>query len=198
RYYGPQRWNPCMTVTAMTRRKDALWDDVMVGHPHWISSLVREGQVFQKVKEVVPTVVNVHVPMSGCGSRHVYVQIRKARSDESREALLAALNSHPSVKHAFAFDEDVDIFDEKEVLMALANRFRGDRDLIVLEDRLTDTLDPVAQGTRAAKVGFDCTRPGDRPFPPRLGVPEEVMERARLTDFLDARKLQRTETEPYG
>jgi len=169
-----------------------------VGHPHWISSLVREGQVFQKVKEVVPTVVNVHVPMSGCGSRHVYVQIRKARSDESREALLAALNSHPSVKHAFAFDEDVDIFDEKEVLMALANRFRGDRDLIVLEDRLTDTLDPVAQGTRAAKVGFDCTRPGDRPFPPRLGVPEEVMERARLTDFLDARKLQRTETEPYG
>jgi len=77
RYYGPQRWNPYMVVTAVTRRSEAFWDDVMVGHTHWISSPVREGHIFQKVKEVVPTVVNVHVPMSGCGVRHVYIQLRQ-------------------------------------------------------------------------------------------------------------------------
>jgi 2,5-furandicarboxylate decarboxylase 1 len=198
RYYGPQRWNPYMIVTAVTRRRNALWDDVMVGHTHWISSLVREGHVFQKVKEVVPTVVNVHVPMSGCGVRHVYIQIRKTSMDQGKLALAAALNSHPSIKHAFLVDEDVDIFDEKEVLMALANRFLGDKDLLVLEDRPTDTLDPIITGTTAAKVGFDCTKPVGRPFPKQLGIPEEVRQRVRPEEFLDLAKLARTSTEPYG
>lgn len=198
RYYGPQRWNPYMVVTAVTRRREALWDDIMVGHSHWISSGVREGQIFQRVREVVPTVVNVHVPMSGCGVRHVYVQLRKTMEGQGRAALLAALNSHPSVKHAFVFDHDVDIFDEKEVLMALANRFRGDRDLLVLTDCLTDTLDPLVSGTTGPKVGFDCTTPAGTPFAKRLGIPKETLERLRIEDYINAEALERISLEPYG
>jgi 3-polyprenyl-4-hydroxybenzoate decarboxylase len=118
--------------------------------------------------------------------------------DQGKLALAAALNSHPSIKHAFLVDEDVDIFDEKEVLMALANRFLGDKDLLVLEDRPTDTLDPIITGTTAAKVGFDCTKPVGRPFPKQLGIPEEVRQRVRPEEFLDLAKLARTSTEPYG
>lgn len=198
RYYGPQRWNPYMVVTALTMRKGAYWDDVMVGHTHWISSLVREGHIFQQVKEVVPTVLNVHVPMSGCGVRHVYIQIRKTEERQGRAALLAALNSHHSVKHAFVFDEDIDIFDEKEVLMALANRFRGDRDLLVLPDCPTDTLDPMVEGTTGPKVGFDCTKPAGRPFPQRVDVPKRVFEEVQLEEYISPEILQRIPVEPYG
>jgi 2,5-furandicarboxylate decarboxylase 1 len=198
RYYGPQRWNPYMVVTAVTRRREAFWDDVMVGHTHWISSPVREGHIFQKVKEVVPTVVNVHVPMSGCGVRHVYIQIRQNVAGQSRAALLAALNSHPSVKHAFVFDEDVDIFDEKEVLMALANRFRGDRDLLVLHECLTDTLDPSVSGNTGPKVGFDCAKPIGKRFAKRLGIPQEVMDSVCLEDHIPDEVLEGISIEPYG
>ncbi|HLY66998.1 MAG TPA: UbiD family decarboxylase, partial [Chloroflexota bacterium] len=31
RYVGPQRFNPILKVTAVTRRRDAVWDDCMVG-----------------------------------------------------------------------------------------------------------------------------------------------------------------------
>jgi 2,5-furandicarboxylate decarboxylase 1 len=198
RYYGPQRWNPYMVVTAVTRKKNALWDDVMVGHTHWISSPVREGQIFQRVREVVPTVVNIHVPMSGCGVRHVYIQLKKTMEGQGRAALLAALNSHPSVKHAFVFDDDIDIFDEKEVLMALANRFRGDRGLLVLTDCPTDTLDPLVTGTTGPKVGFDCTAPAGAQFAKRLGIPKEALNTLKLEDYIKAEALAGVSLEPYG
>ncbi len=74
RHVGPQRWNPVLKVTAITRRRTAYWDDVMVGHTHWISSLTKEGEAFRAVRRVVPGVKAVHVPMSGCGVAHVYIQ----------------------------------------------------------------------------------------------------------------------------
>jgi UbiD family decarboxylase len=77
RHVGPQRWGPLLKVTAVTHRRDAYWDDVMVGHTHWIISLTKEGEVFRAVQRSVPGVKAVHLPMSGCGVAHVYIQIRK-------------------------------------------------------------------------------------------------------------------------
>src|SRR5499426_3427676 len=77
RHVGPQRWCPLLKVTAVTHRETAYWDDVMVGHTHWISSLTKEGAVFRAVQRSVPGVKAVHLPMSGCGVAHVYIQIRK-------------------------------------------------------------------------------------------------------------------------
>src|SRR5215470_3513872 len=55
RHVGPQRWCPLLKVTAVTHRKDAYWDDVMVGHTHWISSLTKEGAVLELVNVVSQT-----------------------------------------------------------------------------------------------------------------------------------------------
>ena len=77
----------------MTYRKGAYWDDVMVGHTHWISSLVKEGAIFQTVRRAVPGVKAVHMPMSGCGVSHVYLQIHKTVEGQGKVAATAALSS---------------------------------------------------------------------------------------------------------
>src|ERR671919_285798 len=160
RHVGPQRWCPLLKVTAVTYRKDAYWDDVMVGHTHWIISLTKEGEVFRAVQRSVPGVKAVHLPMSGCGVAHVYIQIRKTVEGQGKTAAVSALTSYIGLKHAFVFDEDVDIFDEREVLLALATRFQADRGLVTLPGMTGSPLDPSSpDGRLVCKSGFDRTNP---------------------------------------
>jgi len=199
RYVGPQRWCPVLKVTAVTRRRNAFWDDVMVGHTHWISSLGKEGDVFLAVQRAVPTVRAVHIPMSGGGVHHVYVQIRKTIEGQGKVAAIAALNAYFANKHAFVFDEDVDIFDEKEVLLALATRFQGDRGLVIINGITGSPLDPSSEdGFTTSKVGFDCTKPVGKPFAERLSIPKEVMDRIDPIAILGRDRLERIPVEPWG
>jgi 2,5-furandicarboxylate decarboxylase 1 len=199
RYVGPQRWNPVMRVTAITRRRQAVWDDLFVGHTHWLGALAKEGATFEHVKRAVPTLLNVHLPMSGGGAFHVYLQLRNTVKGLSKTALLAALTADFSIKHAFAFDEDVDIFDERQVLLALATRFQGDQDLVVVPGINGPTLDPSGPDSGGCKVGFDCTKPvGDANFAPRLEVPPDVLARVNLADWIGDEALARIPAEPWG
>jgi UbiD family decarboxylase len=180
RYSGPQKWNPLIKVTAITHRREAYWESIPVGNTHWLSSVAREGMAFEAIRRAVPNVQSVYVPMSGAGVFHLYIQIKNLVEGSSRSALVAGLLSHYLIKHAFVFDEDVDIFDEREVLHALATRFQGDRDLIILPEFTGPALDPSAAGILGTKVGFDCTRPLGQPFARKLAIPAEVKDREHL------------------
>lgn len=184
RYSGPQKWNPFIKVTAITHRRAACWESLPVGHTHWISSVAREGMAFEAIRRAVPTVESVHAPMSGCGVFHLYIRIKNSFEGASRSALMAALSSHYLIKHAFVFDEDVDIFDEREVLHALATRFQGDKDLIVLPGLTGPALDPSLEGLLTTKVGFDCTKPLGQPFAKALTIPDEVSQRRQFKEIL--------------
>ncbi|MBM2810659.1 MAG: UbiD family decarboxylase [Chloroflexi bacterium] len=199
RYVGPQRWGPMLKVTAVTRRRNAYWDDVMVGHTHWISSLANEGLTFRAVQRAVPTVRGVHIPMSGGGVTHAYVSIRKVVEGQGKVAAVAALNAFFATKHVFVFDEDVDIFDEKEVLLALAQRFQGDRGLVMIPGITGSPLDPSsADGMTTTKMGFDCTKPFGTRFAERLAVPDEVLSRIDPFDIIGRERLERIPIEPWG
>jgi 2,5-furandicarboxylate decarboxylase 1 len=199
RYVGPQRWNPMMRVTAVTRRRNAMWDDLICGHTHWLGGLAKEGATFAHVKHAVPTLQNIHLPMSGGGAFHAYLQIRNTVKGLSKTALLAALTADFNIKHAFVFDEDVNIFDEREVLLALATRFQGDRDLVVVPGINGPSLDPSGPDSGGCKVGFDCTKPaGDTNFGPRTEVSPEALERINLPDWIPDAARAAIRTEPWG
>ncbi len=199
RYVGPQRWNPTFKVTAITRRRHAYWDNVMVGHTHWISSLNKEGEVLRAVRSVVPGARAVHLPMSGGGCMHVYVQIRKTVEGQGKVAAVAALSASFGHKHVFVFDEDVDIFDEKEILLAMAMRFQADRGLIVLPGLTGGVLDPSSlDGTTTTKVGFDCTKPLGSAFAERLSIPSDVLEKIDPLKLLSREQWDRIPIEPWG
>jgi len=199
RHVGPQRWGPLLKVTAVTHRKDAYWDDVMVGHTHWIISLTKEGEVFRAVQRSVPGVKAVHVPMSGCGVAHVYIQIRKTVEGQGKTAAVTALTSYIGLKHAFVFDEDVDIFDEREVLLALATRFQADRGLVMLPGVTGSPLDPSSpDGRLVCKAGFDCTKPMGKPFAERLSISSEVLARIDPVKIIGEKRWSEIPVEPWG
>ena len=186
-------------MTAVTHRRDAYWHDLMVGHSHWVGSLNHEGHVYETVKRVVPTLRQVYVPMSGTGHFHVYMRIEKNYDGLGKSALMAALGADPRIKHAWVFDEDVDIMDEQEVLRAMATRFQGDRDMIVISQAVGPILDPSAAGITGAKVGFDCTRPAPpTPFSHRLSVPADVLARIDPEEYIGRAKLAAIPHEPWG
>jgi 2,5-furandicarboxylate decarboxylase 1 len=59
-------------------------------------------------------------------------------------------------------DDDIDLDNPREVEWALAARFRGHEDLIVLPGVAADRCDPVHEHLTVTKVGMIATtRPGD-------------------------------------
>ena len=71
---------------------------------------------------------------------------------------MAALGAHPSMKMVTIVDNDIDIFDDREVEWAVATRFQGHKGLVMIENARGSSLDPSADET-TTKVGIDATKP---------------------------------------
>jgi 2,5-furandicarboxylate decarboxylase 1 len=186
-YFGGQKWHPYMEVSAVTHRKNPYWLTILCGHldeKEGIGGARREGSVYAAVKRAVPSVTNVYRP-SSCPT-HIYIQLKKTNNTQPRHAILAAISSAEGIKHAFVFDDDINIFDESEVLWAIGTRSQWDKDLIVVPNCASAGLDPSCEhegiGTRG---GIDCTKPAPpEVFEQRTFIPEEVMSKVFLEDYL--------------
>jgi 2,5-furandicarboxylate decarboxylase 1 len=103
----------------------------------------------------------VNVNPGGCSWLHAVVQIDKQDEADGRRAIAAAFAGHGSCKHVFVVDKDIDIYDPLQVEWAMATRFQGDRDLLMLDRAPGSSLDPSADpGSHlTARLGFDLTHP---------------------------------------
>ena len=193
RYYGPQLMSPVMEVTAVTHRENALWQSFMVGINNNYSSVRMERDMYAAVKKAVPQVQRVAMPVSGCGMFHCYIQLRKTHDGQPKQAIMAALVASEWVKHVIVVDEDVDVYDDRWVLWAVATRSQWDKDLLVVADSFGSQLDPSAgRNAMSARGGIDATKPAPPArYPLRLDVPNEVKHRVRLKDFVDEEILAR-------
>lgn len=90
------------------------------------------------------------------------------------------------MKFVVVVDHDVDVFDESDVLWAVATRMQADRDLVVIPGSLGAILDPSAsEDGVTAKMGIDATKPLGAPFAEKLMMDVEKMAWARrLVDQL--------------
>jgi 2,5-furandicarboxylate decarboxylase 1 len=198
RHFGPQQWAPKLKVTAVTRRRKAYWSDLMVGHTHWVGGLPDEGEIYHAVRRTVPAVRAVHLPMSGSGRMVAYVQIRKTLEGQGRAAATAALVAKSVVKYVFVVDEDIDVYDEREVMMAFATRFRAQHGLIRLDGMPDPPADPASSNGMITKLGFDCTKPLGEDFPERLSVPDDVLRRIDPVEILGRERFERVPIELWG
>jgi 3-polyprenyl-4-hydroxybenzoate decarboxylase len=77
-------------------------------------------------------------------------------------------------------DDDIDVFDESDVLWAMATRVQADRDLTVISGSLGAILDPSASPEGlTAKLGIDATRQFGQDAAEKLVMSEAPMEWAR-------------------
>jgi 2,5-furandicarboxylate decarboxylase 1 len=192
-YTGPQVPGTEMRVTAITHRRDAIWHTIMAGYSdHQVmGSLAIEAALYEDVKKRVPSLENVHLPLSGACRFHAYLQLRNPRPGDAREAILRALTVDYRIKHVFVVDDDIDIWNDREVLFALATRTMWDRDVVIVPALRGYDIDPMVTGPYACKGGIDCTKPVGEPFSERNRPAAEVLERFRLEAYLSAEELAR-------
>jgi 2,5-furandicarboxylate decarboxylase 1 len=185
-YAVPQDERQVIEVTALTHRKNYIFQDIHAGYTEHklMGAVPREAALLKALRQTVPTVRNVCMPVSGNCRFHAYIGIAKRTPGQAKNAICAAFAADMLLKHVVIVDDDIDVFDEEQVLWAVSNRFQADRDLVVIANAQGSELDPSASpGGVNAKMGLDATKPLDG-FPPELRVPEEVMKRIRLEDFL--------------
>jgi UbiD family decarboxylase len=197
-YYGALKRNPVFHLTAITRRRDALFQTATIGgrslgrtDTAQLSSLRTEVTIWRALEVAVREPVAVYATTSSGGMFNVRVALRQRVPGEARNAIAACFGALANVKNVFVVDPDVDIFSDAQMDWALATRFQADRDLIVMTGLRTLPLDPSLTGTRVgAKAGFDLTWPfgtGDRlearvPEPPRFDGERYPSVEAALAD----------------
>lgn len=190
-YIGPQVPNYEMEITAVTHRQGAYWHGLLVGHPdnQVMGGFALEGAVYEAVKQRVPSLKRVYMPISGTCRFHTYLQLERPRPGEAREAIMAALPVDFRIKHVFVFDEDIDIFDENEVLWALATRTQWDQDVMIFPRVRGSVIDPTVPLDLTTKGGIDCTKPAGENFSERIAVTPEVAARIKLEDYIAGDQL---------
>ena len=190
-YYAPPKPARVFEVTAITHRKDPLFHDVFpVGPEHLVLfSLGMEGVVFSQLKELVPQVVAINVPVSGSGNL-VYVQIRKDFEGLGVNTALAALGAY-RFKCAVVVDEDIDIYDDQSVLWAIMTHTQADRSFFTAPGSYISRVDPTGYpvypggpALLSTRLGIDATRPLDPDFPEVAEPPSALWSGIDLKDYL--------------
>ena len=193
-YYGPQRMRNVVEVTAITHRRHAIFQHVFTGHRDtWVlGGIPKEGSLFNLIRGVVPTTRAVHFPISGCCRFHCYISIDKKVDGETKQAALAALGGCDFVKHVVVVDADINIYNEEEVMWALATRVQADQDVDVIKNVKGNTLDPSqTDNIMTSKMIIDATKPVQRPFAARLTVPSKALDSVRIEDFVPRSAVDR-------
>lgn len=160
--YDIIRDQPIINLSKMHIKKDNPCYHAIIpaGFEHkLLQGLPQEPRIYKAVKNAVPTVENVVLTEGGCCWLHAVVSINKQTEGDGKNAIMAALSAHPSLKHCTVVDTDVNVFDAEDVEYAIATRVKGDRDIMIVPNVRGSSLDPVAEsdGT-TTKIGVDATK----------------------------------------
>jgi len=182
--YGKRRLNPIIKVTAITMRNDAIYQNGFSGHRDnliW-GMFNRLNIIYRFVKHAVPSTLDVFMPLSGRCRYVCYIKVRKTVEGEAKNAIFAAFAADPFLKIAVVVDEDVNIYNDVEVIHAIATRVRGDEDIFIVPNAKGSPLDPtVRDPALVTKIGIDATR---KPYhPEEIKVPgESAVDLLRYVD----------------
>jgi UbiD family decarboxylase len=162
--YDEVRKEPVIVLDRMYSAPGPVFHTVMPGGlDHFLMmGMPREPIILDAVEKAVPKVGSVRLTEGGCSWFHGVVSIQQQRQGDAKNAVLAALGAHPSMKRVIVVDSDIDIFDDRQVEWALATRFQADEDLIIIPEARGSSLDSSAKNGVTHKVGIDATYPHGR------------------------------------
>ena len=157
--YDEVREQPIVKAEKIWSRKNPVFQLLLPGgYEHFLlMGVPREPVIFRTVRQAVPKVRNVRLTEGGCCWLNGVVSISKNREGDGVNAIMAAFTGHPSMKSVIVVDDDIDIFDDREVEWAVATRMQADK-IIRIPGAGGSSLDPSAHGT-TWKVGYDATLP---------------------------------------
>lgn len=200
---GPK---PVVRIDAVTMRRDAVFQDIQAsGREHrLIGALPRIASIHRNVAQVVPGLRAVNVPLHT--RMHCYLSIAKANDGDVKRAAFAAFNTEPeNLRMVVVVDDDIDVYDERQVSWAIGTRFDAEHDLLVMPrwngpgGLLPTNWTYDAEGGRTPRMSsavvVDATQPAPPVVaPPRARVPPDVVAAVDP----DAARPLTPETLPWG
>ena len=173
-YVGSAHKVIVLKVKAVTHRKNPIFQSIIGASEEHVNMAGPpvEASIIELVDKAMPGIlVNAYAHPAGGGKFFAILQVRKTKpTDEGRQrqAALLAFGAYSELKHVILVDEDVDLFNNNDVLWALTTRFQGNIDSIFIPGVRYHRNDPSARAeyspfTRAdgaaCKTIFDCTVP---------------------------------------
>ena len=172
------------TMRCVTHREDAIYQAILPGYAseHCLLGAVAIGATLTRaLRQMIPAVRRVLVTEGGMGRLHAVVSMHRPRLGEGKRAVMLAMGHVNLLKLVTVVDDDIDIEDPRAIEWALAARFRGHEDLVVVPGVKADRCDPVHDQLTVTKIGMIATtRPGD-------GTRGTRSERAAAPDAIAAR-----------
>ena len=189
-YYGVGD-KPCyvIDVSAVTMRRDAIYHHLDSAHrEHNLApSMSAEMALYDRLRAQFPTLGAVNV-MGWLGT---YVSLQQRVPGEAKQAGLVAVATDNYAKTAVVVDDDVDVYDEREVAWAVNTRMVADRDLLILPGVKGAHLDPVSyneartgRGPMTTHLVIDATRPVEKEFETRIEPDPELWRKIDLDEYL--------------
>ena len=161
------RKQPVLEVTALYCRPGFVYHTIVPGgrEHRLLMGCPQEPRMHRAVANAVPCLSRVVLTGGGCNWLHAVVCLVEPRPGQARNAALAALGAHPSLKRVVVVDEDIDPDSADQVEWAIATRVRADQDVLVLPGCRGSSLDPSrkADDNTTAKWIIDATRPSHAP-----------------------------------
>ena len=152
-------------VRCVTHREDAIYQAILPGYASehcQLGGVAIAATLCHSLQRTIPAVRRVLVTEGGMGRLHAIISMHKPRLGEGKRAVLLAMGQVNLLKLITVVDDDIDIENPREVEWALAARFRGTEDLIVLPGVSADRCDPVHEQLTVTKIGMIATTlPGD-------------------------------------
>jgi UbiD family decarboxylase len=174
-YYTPANAKPIIEVSAITHRKDPIYQAALTGMPttenHILKQLPLEATFYWNLKKEFPGVKAVHFPAAGTVGMISVIAMKQAYECEARNVIATMLGSRRN-KITIVVDDDIDIFDMEKVLWAIATRTQADEDVVIFPRLVATAMDPSVRKLRVGSgLGIDATKPFGQQFPEMVRVP---------------------------
>jgi UbiD family decarboxylase len=194
-YMGPaQKGTMYIRVKHVTHRKNPIFQGTYEGRflneSKIIRSYIKSIYVLDYLKKAgIPGIIDVCVTPGGCAGFHTVVSIEKSYPGHARAVIALVLNQpNHFCKYCVVVDEDVDPWDSLQVEWAIATKVQAGRDLVIIKDGSSTTMDPSqvpSRGGWSDLLGIDATSPKDEyeredaVFPPLADPPQKWITRVR-------------------
>lgn len=163
-YYTPPEPYPTFTLTGIMRRERPTYLTTIVGKPILEDAFI--GKVIERsflplIKMFQPEVVDFSMPASGWFQGIAIISIKKRYPGQAKKVMMGlwGLGQLALTKIFIVVDEDVNVHDINDVIWAATTRTDAARDITIINNTPTDTLDPASPLLNlGSKLGIDATQ----------------------------------------
>jgi len=162
-YYTPPEPFPTFTLTAIMKRKKPTYLTTVVGKPVLEDAYigkVAERSFLPLIQLLQPEVVDFTMPAAGWFQGLAIISIKKRYPGQAKKVMMGLWGTGQlSLTKIFVVvDHDIDIHKIDEVIWAVTTRVDPRRDIVIIDNTPTDTLDPASPLTNlGSKLGIDAT-----------------------------------------